>query len=150
MCQWANSWAGIKPTALLSVFDKENSIEFLLDLLHYIYSYYHGYAPYLPQSSCYWSADLFVTCYDCDSCDIIILWLLSHLLWLYNGHMILSHPSNKEKKRKRKEILNNNLAVLPSHDIMTPSSLPLLNIPSSLSCHLMSSMSYQCSFLYIL
>jgi len=31
---------GIKPTALLSVFNKENSIEFLLDLLHYIYNYY--------------------------------------------------------------------------------------------------------------
>jgi len=26
------------------------------------------------------------------------------------------HPSNKEKKRKRKEILNNDLVVLPSHD----------------------------------
>jgi len=33
----ANSKAGIKPTAPLSVFDKENSIEFLLDLVHYIY-----------------------------------------------------------------------------------------------------------------
>jgi len=30
----------IKPTALLLAFDKENSIEFLLDLLHYIYNYY--------------------------------------------------------------------------------------------------------------
>ena len=47
----ANSKAGIKPTAPLSVFDKENSIEFLLDLLHYIYNYYCGYAPCLPQSS---------------------------------------------------------------------------------------------------
>jgi len=26
------------------------------------------------------------------------------------------YPSNKEKKRKRKEILNNDLAVWPSHD----------------------------------
>jgi len=26
------------------------------------------------------------------------------------------HPSNKEKKKKEKEILNNNLAILPSHD----------------------------------
>ena len=33
----ANSRAGIKPTAPLSAFDKENSIEFLLDLVHYIY-----------------------------------------------------------------------------------------------------------------
>ena len=36
----ANSKAGIKPTAPLSVFDKENSIEFLLDFLHYLYNYY--------------------------------------------------------------------------------------------------------------
>ena len=36
----ANSKAGIKPTAPLSVFDKENSIEFLLDSLHYLYNYY--------------------------------------------------------------------------------------------------------------
>jgi len=33
----ANSKAGIKPTAPLSAFDKENSIEFPLDLVHYIY-----------------------------------------------------------------------------------------------------------------
>ena len=32
-----NSKAGIKPTAPLSASDKENSIEFLLDLVHYIY-----------------------------------------------------------------------------------------------------------------
>jgi len=36
----ANSKARIKPTAPLSVFDKENSIEFLLDFLHYLYNYY--------------------------------------------------------------------------------------------------------------
>ena len=36
----ANSKAGIKPSALLSAFDKENSIEFLLDFLHYLYNYY--------------------------------------------------------------------------------------------------------------
>jgi len=33
----ANSKARIKPTASLSAFDKENSIEFPLDLVHYIY-----------------------------------------------------------------------------------------------------------------
>jgi len=32
----ANSKAGIKPTAPLSVFDKENSIEFSLDFLYYL------------------------------------------------------------------------------------------------------------------
>ena len=36
----ANSKAGIKPTAPLSAFDKENSIEFPLDFLHYLYNYY--------------------------------------------------------------------------------------------------------------
>ena len=35
----ANSKARIKPTAPLSVFDKENSMEFLLDFLHYLYTY---------------------------------------------------------------------------------------------------------------
>jgi len=64
-CKEAKLQAGIKPTALCSAIDKENSIESLLDLLHYIYNYYHGYAPCLPQFS-YLSADFFVTCCDCD------------------------------------------------------------------------------------
>jgi len=33
----ANSKARIKPTASLSAFDKENSIEFSLDSVHYLY-----------------------------------------------------------------------------------------------------------------
>jgi len=33
----ANSKAGIKPTAPLSAFNKENSIEFSLDFVHYLY-----------------------------------------------------------------------------------------------------------------
>jgi len=35
----ANSKARIKPTAPLSAFDKENSIEFLLDFLYYLYKF---------------------------------------------------------------------------------------------------------------
>ena len=96
--------AGIKPTTLCSVIDKENSIESLLDLLYYIYNYYCGYTSCLPQSLCP-SADFFVTCCDCDSwpfCD------LSHtFLWLCDCHMIfpMLYLSNnlKEKKRKRKK-----------------------------------------------
>jgi len=65
-CKKAKLQAGIKPTVLCSVIDKKNLIEFLLDLLYYIYNYYCGYAPYLPRSSCYSSADFFVTCYDYD------------------------------------------------------------------------------------
>ena len=36
-CQRAKLCAGIKPTALCSAFDKENSIEFPLDSVPYIY-----------------------------------------------------------------------------------------------------------------
>ena len=39
-CKKAKLQAGIKPTALCSAIDKENSIEFLLNLLHYISNYY--------------------------------------------------------------------------------------------------------------
>ena len=46
-CQRAKLHAGIKPTALCSAFDKENSIEFLLDLLYYIYNYYVAMLLYL-------------------------------------------------------------------------------------------------------
>ena len=70
--------AGIKPTTLCSVIDKENSIEFLLDLLHYIYNYYCGYAPCLPQSSCYSSANFLVICHNCD------LW--PHVTWPFCDH----------------------------------------------------------------
>ena len=54
-----------KANCSLLVFDKENSIESLLDLLHYIYNYYHGYASCFPQSLCL-LAGFFVTCYDHD------------------------------------------------------------------------------------
>ena len=36
-CKKAKLQAGIKPTALCSAIDKENSIEFPLDFLHYCY-----------------------------------------------------------------------------------------------------------------
>ena len=65
---------------------------------------------------------------------LLISWLLCHMLWLWlwplcdcchtfcdsvivTWYFPTLHPSNKEKKRKRKEILNNDLAILPSHDI---------------------------------
>jgi len=65
VCKKAKLQARIKPTALCSVIDKENSIESLLDLLHYIYNYYYGYASCLPQSLCL-LAGFCITCYDCD------------------------------------------------------------------------------------
>ena len=39
-CKGAKLQAGIKPTALCSAIDKENSIEFPLNFLHYLYNYY--------------------------------------------------------------------------------------------------------------
>ena len=52
-CKKAKLQTRIKPTTLCSAIDKENSIEFPLDLLHYIYNYYCGYVPCLLQSLCY-------------------------------------------------------------------------------------------------
>ena len=47
----ANSKAGIKPTAPLSAFDKENSIEFLLDSVHYLYKLSNpNPVPFIPRS----------------------------------------------------------------------------------------------------
>jgi len=39
-CKEAKLQARIKPTAFRSAIDKENSIEFSLDFLHYLYNYY--------------------------------------------------------------------------------------------------------------
>lgn len=82
-CKKAKLQARMKPTALCSVIDKENSIKSLLDLLHYIYNYCCGYIPCLPQSSCP-SADFFVTC--CDHglwlCDFVTCHMIFPLLHL--------------------------------------------------------------------
>jgi len=56
--QRAKLRAGIKPTALCSAFDKENSIEFLLDSVHYLYMKsnpnpsFYPMLPYESLSSC--------------------------------------------------------------------------------------------------
>ena len=42
-CKKAKLQAEIKPIALCSAIDKENSIEFLLDFLYYLYNYYIVY-----------------------------------------------------------------------------------------------------------
>jgi len=97
-----------------------NTIEFLLDLLYYIYNYYCGYVPRLPQSSCP-SGDFFVICCDCDlwlHCDVTILWLISHFCDSVTSYVIfpMLHLSKKRKEKKKKRNINNDLAILPSHD----------------------------------
>ena len=52
-CKKAKLQAGIKPTALCSAIDKENSMEFSLISLATYTLYYCGYALILPWSSCY-------------------------------------------------------------------------------------------------
>jgi len=105
LCKKAKLQAGIKPTALCSAIDKENSIEFPLDLLHYIYNYCCGYASCLLQSSCP-SANFFVTYCDCDSlrcdhfydcCHIFCNSVTCHVIF---PALYLS-KKRKEKKRKR-------------------------------------------------
>ena len=48
----ANSKARIKPTAPLLVFDKENSIEFLLDFFTLLIQLLHGLCTSFPYLSC--------------------------------------------------------------------------------------------------
>ena len=114
-CKEAKLQAGIKPTALCSVIDKENSMEFSLISLPTYTLYYCGYALILPWSSCYSSH---VTPCDCD------LWHdhpWQSITPLWQSHMILSHAlpcscKSKEKEKEKKRNINNDLAVLPSHD----------------------------------
>jgi len=70
----ANSKAGIKPTAPLSAFDKENSIEFLLDSLYYLYNYY---------MVCTLLSHAYHVTYHVTPCDVM-LWLPVMWLWLCN------------------------------------------------------------------
>jgi len=54
----ANSKARIKPTALLSAFDKENSIEFPLDFSTLLIQLLHGLCTSFPCLSCDLSCDM--------------------------------------------------------------------------------------------
>ena len=70
--------AGIKLTALCSAIDKENSIEFPLDFLHYLYNYYMVCA--LPSHTHYVTSH--VTLYDMILWHSIIWpWLVTLVMW---------------------------------------------------------------------
>ena len=87
ICKKAKLQARIKPTALYSVIDKENSIEFPLDFLHYLYNYYMVCA--LPIM---WP--IHVTSYD------VMLWHLWCDTFLHS--LLCSKSKRKEKEKKRK------------------------------------------------
>ena len=95
----ANSKARIKPTAPLLAFNKENSIEFLLDSVHYLYKQSNPNPVLLSRAS---------------------LWvdLLSRICYYKLKEKKRKRKTifKTKKKRKRKEIVNNDLAILPSHD----------------------------------
>ena len=83
----ANSKAGIKPTAPLLAVDKENSMEFSLDFLHYLYNYYMVCALLSHTYHVMWHCDFLS--YDCDYVT------LSH-----TPFCVVSPRKRKEKKYK--------------------------------------------------
>jgi len=93
----ANSKARIKPTAPLLAFDKENSIEFPLDLVYYIYMQSNPNPVFLSHTS----------------------------LWVNLLSRVHQYYKLKEKKKKKKR--NNDLADLPSHDTLLLSTIPSLS-----------------------
>ena len=101
LCKVAKLQARIKPTALCSAIDKENSIEFSLDFLHYLYNYYmvcallsHAYHVIL-QLSVMWL-------WLCDTCDMTLSYTLLCVVSPKNIYININ--------------INNNLAILPSYD----------------------------------
>ena len=98
-------WPELSQLSLCSEFDKENSMEFSLISLPTYILYYCDYALILPWSSCY-------------SSHVTVTWP-SVTLW--QSHVILSHAppcscKSKEKEKEKKRNINNDLAILPSHD----------------------------------
>jgi len=85
-CKKAKLQARIKPTALCSAIDKKNSIESLLDFLHYLYNYH-------------------MVCALLSHAYHVTLWLPVMWSWLYNTfpHSLLCSKSKiKEKEKKYK------------------------------------------------
>jgi len=118
-CKKAKLQAGIKPTALCSVIDKENSIEFPLDFLHYLYNYYIVCALLFHALSCDLSCDVMW-------CDSVTFCHVTMTLWhswcdTFPHFPLCSKSKIKEKKKKKN--INNNLAVLPSHDNCYPTDI---------------------------
>jgi len=101
-CKKAKLQARIKPTALCSAIDKENSIESPLDFSTLLIQLLHGLYTTFPHLS-----------YD-PSCDIMWLWLWHSWCDTFLHSLLCSKFKIKEKKRK--ENINNDLVVLPSHD----------------------------------
>ena len=112
-------WPELSQLSLCSEFDKENSMEFSLISLPTYTFYYRGYALTLPWSSCYSSH---VTPCDCDLwrdhlwLSVTPLWHCDKVMWYFPVlYFVVLNKKRKEKKRN----INNDLANLPSHDMVS-------------------------------
>jgi len=97
-----------KANCSLSAFDKEDSIEFPLDLLHYIYNLLLWLCTWSLMVSMLlinWLLGHMLWLWLVTPCDVTTLWLLSHLfvaLWLVMRYLPMLHLSNKRKEKKKK------------------------------------------------
>ena len=83
-------------------------MEFLLDFLYYLYNYYIVCA--LPSHGPMWLSHMMSLTVTCNP---VTLWHL--VMWYFLMlHPCIVSPERKEKKRN----INNNLAILLSHDIL--------------------------------
>jgi len=107
------------------VFDKENSIEFPLDFLHYLYNYYMVCA-------------LLSHIYHMTSYDTVTSYHVTVTMWhlwydTFLHFLLYSKSKIKEKEKEKKRNINNNLAVLPSHNT-TLGTLSHMMVRSRASC----------------
>ena len=112
-------WLELNQLSLCSEFDKENSMEFLFNSLLLIH--------FTTVAMCLLSHGPYVTLVIWHTVTVTITWHLwpsvtpmwhcDKVMWYFSMlHLVVVSPIRKEKKRKRKRNINNDLAVLPSHD----------------------------------
>ena len=106
-------WLELSQLSLCLEFDKENLMKFLLNslllLIHFTTVAMHllSHGPH-------------VTLVMWHTVTVTVTWPSITIVTLWQSHVILSHaPSyscKKRKEKKRKRNINNDLAILPSHD----------------------------------
>ena len=108
-------WLELSQLSLCSEFDKENSMEFSLNSLLLIH--------FTTVAMCLLSHGPHDTLVMWHTVTVTSVTIHHTIVTLWQSHMILSHApscsckSNKKRKEKKRKIkINNDLAVLPSHD----------------------------------
>ena len=129
-CKKAKLQAGIKPTALCSAIDKENSIESLLNfaiLYIQLLLWLCTLSPtvFMPVS---WLLCHMLWSWLVTMCDVTILWLCHTFCDSVTVMWYFPHSTLVIIWKKKKKNINIDLAILPSHDI---TSYPTSSYPSS-------------------